>query len=186
MPPTYTFSTIIPRSLTTYRADRIQYQPIPAYMSPQQPYQLEMFAYSGLWLDILEILNLRISKLEKWLMAKKFAKPNGDFGVDFINRPLLEAEKDHFKEWFSKLDNDFDEVVGAFILEGFKLSLTWDDNNQCVIASMTCKDEQSPNYNKVLTSRGNQPLETLCMCFYKHVVIFHSGKWEQNTQRNWG
>jgi len=96
----------------------------------------------------------------------------------FINRTLTVAEDDSFIKWFQGKDRQADNAIEQAFADEYKVSLSYDEKNNCFIASMVSKAEKSLNTNKCLMARSDSWLEAIAMVVYKHHVIFNQGAWE--------
>jgi len=123
-------------------------------------------------------------------MPRNYQQPstkNGTFDYEFASLRLNEGQKNHFKEWFSENAQAFEDLIASITLEGNKNSFSWDENNDCYIASLTCNNSKSPNHKCVMTSRAEDWFEALMMNVYKYIVVCDNGAWPRDKGRNnWG
>lgn len=106
---------------------------------------------------------------------------------EFANVKLTKPQQDEFHRWYEDNNKDIDEYVRQLVNSNHKITLSSDQSNDCVIASVTCKDELSPNYGYVLTSRSDNWLEALCLCVFKDTVVCVDIPWsEAGDTSNWG
>lgn len=107
--------------------------------------------------------------------------------VEFVNINLSKAEKTQFKSWYSENQAALPELMTRFIAAGYKLSLKWDNENDCFIATSTCTDETMENGGKALSSRSDDWLEAIALNLFKTDVISEDGVWEHSGKGNsWG
>lgn len=121
------------------------------------------------------------SMQEAFKMAKSF---NKDF--KFVNRTLNVAEDAAFVEWFQNKDRRADAAIEEAFADEYKVSISYDEKNNCFVAAMTYKGEKGVNLNKSLGARSDSWLEAIAMAVYKHHVIFEQGEWivdESGRQR---
>lgn len=120
-------------------------------------------------------------------MPKFNSKTAQTFGVTFVNINLSEDDKTKFVGW---LESQGDSWVGEFanvMADGYKVGCTWDAANTCFIASMTGKEEGTPNYNCCITARSNEWSEALQLLHFKHEVICSGLAWAKHQTSNaWG
>jgi hypothetical protein len=100
--------------------------------------------------------------------------------VDFIDIPLTKQEKEQFKKWMSAQAESFDPVV-AFLGQGYRLSFSWDQDNQCVACFVSTKDPDSKNSDCILTARSDEWHKAVWAAFYKHTMILN-GLWRQKRK----
>ena len=122
------------------------------------------------------------------LMAGKTQTKYSNFNqTEFVNRNLLAEEGEAFKAWAKKENERIPDMLGQIMVNGYKVTCTWNDNNQCYIATFTGKEDAKHNVNKALSSRSDDWFEALAMNTFKHVILFKSGVWEgDTTKNNWG
>lgn len=107
--------------------------------------------------------------------------------IEFVNRNLLTEEADNFKKWEKSISSESGTLISQVMLDEYKLSITYDDNNECFIATLTGKDDQRNNPNKALSARSDDWYEAIMLALYKHLVLFSGNKWAGATQKNnWG
>lgn len=121
-------------------------------------------------------------------MAGKQKQKVFDFSkIEFVNRNLKEDEAKAFTTWAKNENERIPDHLGQIMVDDYKVSCTWDDRNQCYIATFTGKEDQRVNDNKALSSRSDDWFEALAMNAYKHLVLFKGGAWEgETTKNNWG
>lgn len=129
-------------------------------------------------------------QLEGWVhvMAGKQNKKAGNWGeMEFINVALTEQQKDEFKVWSKSKGETIADDIGQAMVNDYRLSCNWDDNNQCFIATLTGKEDQDFNAKKALSARSDDWFEAMALVLYKHIVIFDGRKWTgDGTKNNWG
>jgi hypothetical protein len=129
----------------------------------------------------------RLEQLEHE-MAGKQVKKYMDFGkVEFVNVTLNEAQKKEFLTWFKTEGERIADHLGQIMVDDYKVSCSWDDRNQCYIASFTGKEDQRVNEHKSMSSRSDDWYEALALNAYKHLVVFKGNTWDGETSKNnWG
>lgn len=107
--------------------------------------------------------------------------------VEFVNINLSKSEKTQFKAWYSENQAELPRLLTAFIAAGYKLSIKWDNENACFIATSTCIDESLNNSGKALSSRSDDWLEAIALNLFKTDVLSEDGTWESSGKGNsWG
>lgn len=108
---------------------------------------------------------------------------------EFVAVNLTEEEKKQFRLAYKDKPNDLLNPLDGFLKNGYKISLSYDQQNNCVLASMTGKDPASPNYNYVMTSRAADAWESLALALFKHYQVCDDEDWGGDTRedgRSWG
>lgn len=111
-----------------------------------------------------------------------------NFGdIKFAAIRIGETEKDTFSEWFKDANNAQPEQLGELLVLGWKCSVSWDNSNDCFIASYTQRDENDRNYNVCVTSRSDDLTEALFLGVFKIAVMFADKKIPtEQIKDNWG
>lgn len=102
---------------------------------------------------------------------------NTSFNVEFVNFKLNPAEKKDFETWHSEKGNAMLKALHETLEGDYKLSLSYDANNECFIAAMTGRDE-SLNPNRCITMRSTDWQKALFSLAYINAVIFKYGVWD--------
>lgn len=135
---------------------------------------------------IFDALN-KLSREAHIVAGKNEKKYTGFNQTEFVNRNLLEDEAKAFVAWFKTENERIPDMLGQIMVNEIKVSCTWNDANQCYIATFTGKEDHKYNPFKALSSRSDDWFEALAMTAYKHLILFRGGKWEGDTvKNNWG
>lgn len=106
---------------------------------------------------------------------------------EFARVTLDDKAKAAFKKAYAENAAEMLGELGSYAVAGYKFSLAWDDNGQCFIASMTCREPSDPNFNYVLSSRSSDAFEALALNIYKTRNYCADGVWTDGTEEsNWG
>lgn len=106
---------------------------------------------------------------------------------EFVNMSLNEAQKDQFHAWYKDAGSHAYDELDALLPAGYKVSLSHDENNSCVIATLTCKEPTDPNYGYCLTSRGPDMWTALALCVFKTTELCTDYEWPKDKrQSNFG
>lgn len=112
-------------------------------------------------------------------------KPYAD--IQFCNINLSTAEKKQFKSWFEEHRTEIHTYAAAMTSTGYKLSIKWDNEHACFIATITCTDEAMENGGKALSSRSDDWLEAIALNIFKTDVVAEDGVWENSQSgSSWG
>lgn len=131
-----------------------------------------------------------LTHYESWVhkMANKKQSSGGNWNnTEFINLSLSEPQRKDFKNWYATEGERITDHIGQAMVDDYRLSCNWDDNNQCFIATLTGKPDQRHNASKALSSRSDDWLEAMALSMFKHLVIFKGATWSgESTKNNWG
>lgn len=108
---------------------------------------------------------------------------------DFVEVTLSEEEKVAFKAHYAKDPQSLLGLVEETARGGYKLSLTYDQANECMIATLTCKEPSAVNFGYVMTSRAGDTWESIALAMYKHHYACDDEDWGAETRtngRSWG
>ena len=133
----------------------------------------------------LRKLNRFLYNLEETVMPSKNKRPGKSAtlpDITFVQYRLNAQEKKDFAKWLEGDEVKSGLTFVEFVQSGMKCSISWDDHNDCYIASATCKDEGSGNHNMCMTSRANDWYEASMMNVYKTNVLCEGGLWSDLDQ----
>lgn len=111
---------------------------------------------------------------------RRKAAAAGDGWRGFVNVELSVADKEAIKLG----DASFDDAWGFLmqrVLDGYKLSLSFDHSNSSWIASLTCKRSSDPNVGLCLTARGGRVEGAVLALWYKDDVVL-ARSWSGRAQ----
>jgi len=69
------------------------------------------------------------------------------------------------------------EFVFEAMEDGYKFSLSNDKKHNCVIATLTGREDGCENKGYAMSARGPNPLGAIAALWYKHAVKAHYGPW---------
>lgn len=124
---------------------------------------------------------------EEYGMAKSNGENTAFGNFKFASVTLTSDDKASYETWAAKIGTNLLSEVAELVSEGWKTSITWDNDNDCFIASLTCRAEKHKNENVVVVSRSDDMLEALALGIYKITVLF-KGKAlpTEKIKQNWG
>lgn len=112
-------------------------------------------------------------------MPSKNGKPTTDVkpvknqsDVSWVNYTLSDEQKRELKSQ----DFDFDNALIRLTEESLKVTLAYDDRNECYSAFLIPKNPEHKNAGCILSGRGSTPLKALKQAAYIHWQIF-DGDW---------
>lgn len=112
---------------------------------------------------------------------------NSWMNMVFIDAKLTVEQGEAFMAWRKAKPDNVEPALEKLFSDGYRMSLSWDDQNSCFIASITIKSETHENRSKCLTARSDDLFEVMAMAAYKHVVLFEGGGWDGGKTRDaWG
>lgn len=82
------------------------------------------------------------------------------------------GKKDH--EWLSKADCETEfpfSLVDELLVQGYKISESYDRRNHTYMFSVTDRDPQSAGYNACITGRGATRFDSWVSFAYRHYVV---------------
>jgi hypothetical protein len=131
-----------------------------------------------------------LSKYQEDIMPTKFLKKpsvSKDMPFVFCEVAMTESDAKNFEVWNAENSKDMFPRMEECALNGYKLSLVWDMQNECYIATYSCQDDASPNYRSSVSSRSDDAIEAICLLHYKVYIKLDGLNWrERPTRTNWG
>jgi hypothetical protein len=123
-----------------------------------------------------------------WSTEMAKSKHKAVFGnVEFIQVKLQPEDAAGFNTWCDSNRKKFLSMGQEIAEAGYKLSISPDPDNGCIIASLTGTKHASVNEGLCMSSRADTFEEAVLLCFYKHIVLFDGGEWTgTQTSQNWG
>lgn len=92
--------------------------------------------------------------------------------VSWVNYTLSSEQKAELKSQ----DFDFDNALVRLTEENLKVTLAYDDRNECYAAYLIPKNPEHKNAGCILSGRGSTPVKALKQAAYIHWQIF-DGDW---------
>lgn len=100
---------------------------------------------------------------------------SGKQWTTFVEISLAGHDMEAIEKEFGTVDALFD-ALSTMLTEGYRISLAYNPQNDAIIASVTCKDEESHNAGCTYTSFAMDWVMALKIAAYKHFVV---------TEQNW-
>lgn len=104
----------------------------------------------------------------------------------FVQYTLSKTEETAFKKWWQENSPDAVVYLAEVVNSGYKFSASWDNSNDCYIATFTCLDERSQNYCLIMSSRSDDFWEAIGINLYKHLVLFSESGYPVKSSNAWG
>lgn len=115
---------------------------------------------------------------------QKKSKGNASFSTTFVRCELTEADRKKVGPWTQTKDFSLEDLINQALGEGHKVSLSFNDNTDSYIASVTGKPEDCVNASKCYTSHAKTWYQALQVAMYKYHVIFRGEAWEDVGEEN--
>jgi len=93
--------------------------------------------------------------------------------TEFVNFTLPPEFETDIEEKFPNSDSVY-TALEALIETGYKVTFSYRFDSQSVICSLTCRNEESVNHGKTLTSFAGSWYEALRVAVYKHFIALNS------------
>lgn len=101
--------------------------------------------------------------------APKTERPvKKDSGVSWVNYTLSTDQKAELKAQTF----DFDNALLRLTEEGLKVTIAYDDYNECYSCYLIPKNPDHPNAGCILSGRGSTPIKAVKQAAYIHWNIF--------------
>ena len=108
-------------------------------------------------------------------------------GWRFININLTAEQKAAYKANGEREPQSIIDDMVYLLETRHKMSWSYSPENDMFIASVTCKDEESPNYQATVTARHQTPLLATDVLLYKILEVIGSSEWDfAETTDDWG
>jgi len=108
----------------------------------------------------------------------------------FVNINLSDVQKDEFRLWFEAEPSGYTAIVREFLLEGGKISITFDREHDCYIVTFTGALMGGSADRFAASSRAGILDEALALMAWKHGFLAEGdyGNWRPfgNTMDHWG
>jgi hypothetical protein len=148
------------------------------------------FRQKHIWKNFCaETISQRIMSIERTLeeMNKRKSQPNTYTTPLFAAVRLNSQDKAAAKRWITENFADLETYVVRALIDIWKISFSYDEGNDCYIASFTSRDEKNENYNICVVSRSDNPLEAILISYYKIYIMFDGHKLPtEHESDNWG
>jgi hypothetical protein len=122
--------------------------------------------------------------------AKEPKKDSGStFGKDavFATVSLRQDQKEEFVTWADAMYPDVHILLADFCRQGYRVTMKFDGNNACYQSSITQQDENHIHSGVIVTSRSDDPMETLMLGLYKCLIMFPDVEMPTKRERDhWG
>lgn len=101
----------------------------------------------------------------------EFFSPSDAPWGGFINVRLTDEHRGQFEAWYSSHSNDIGAMLTDILATGIKLSLTFDHENQCFLATLTGALVPPSRDRFAVSTRAGTMSEVLALACWKHFVL---------------
>lgn len=101
----------------------------------------------------------------------------------FLNLKLDDADKERFGVWFEASEKTISSLLDDAMIDGLKVSIGYDAENECYIATFTGKLIPAHDTRYAASARAGTYWEALALMCYKHFVLAE-GNWFDFTPHN--
>lgn len=120
---------------------------------------------------------------------KYFLPADAVFG-GYINLKIDEEQREAFDKWYGDHEHEFAGTCSDTLVDGMALSIKYDAENQCFLASYSGAGVTGSNERYVLTARSSSWIDALALLVYKHTELM-GGSWDDfvpstGKMRSWG
>lgn len=130
--------------------------------------------------------NIKVTLMEELIMGKK-TSPVSQFTTKFCAISLDTPAKAEAKKWLEKNGRDLDTYAVQMVRDGWKSSFSWDEYNDCFIASATMRESGHKNFDVCVTSRSDNMWDAMLLNYYKIYVLFTDQPLPtERPKDNWG
>lgn len=98
----------------------------------------------------------------------------------FVNVELSDSQKKAVKATLNKGAEQWARVIDL-VMDGYKLTVSFDDRNTSFVFAMTCRDPNDDNRGLTLTARGGSLASAVAAWVYKHDEIL-KGRWDKAAE----
>lgn len=123
----------------------------------------------------IHLRNLLDARAKDWEIMAKGKRTGFVTSIKFVDMELTADGKAAFKQWPFTHDSliSYVETRGN---EGYKLGVSYKPDRGAWIASLTCVDKASPNFEYCLSAYGGDWLQAIAVLAYKDTVLL-AGDW---------
>lgn len=112
-------------------------------------------------------------------MAKKQENPPA--WVGFANVRLSDSDKENFAAWDMEMDDCWEMLI-ARCVEGYKFTVTYNEQNKSYVCSLTCNVKRDPNAGYTLTGYAPDVATAMRVLVFKDEVLAAHGEWPKERQ----
>lgn len=115
--------------------------------------------------------------------GKSSTAPAGKSGwTDFVEISLAGHDEETILRYLSDAD-EFADAVAALCEAQYRVAVSYNAQNDAFIASLTCRDESSPNTGATVTAFAGTWVDALRVVLYKHYEVAR-GNWRSASSKS--
>ena len=119
-----------------------------------------------------------------YMARNKNSKKQAFGAVEFIRFELTADDKKALTKWVEREKDNFDMLVDEVVMSGHKMTLSFNEQNDSHICSVTGKPDDCINASRCYTSHGKTYLMAMWVALYKFHVIWKRGVWESLAEES--
>jgi len=126
---------------------------------------------------------------ERNVQQGKFWLTNDAPWGGFINVTVTDVEKDEFGVWYDENAQHVNSMLDDLLAEGMKYGVSYDQENQCYIVTLTGALVEKSNLRCCVTSRAGSWADANALSCWKHYVLCAGNYGDLLTtgrKRSWG
>lgn len=105
----------------------------------------------------------------------------------FVKRKILKEEREQFAEYQKSMKGSVNSIITMLCGESLKLSISWVDDRNSYVATVTPKKGVKRNEGMSLTGWSDSWEEAVFMCGFKHEALCDGGDWSTfEVEGDWG
>lgn len=107
----------------------------------------------------------------------------GDF--KYVNLELYPRDRAFFEKYKEENAGKEWDLLQRLVEDGYKFSSGWDERQNRPNFTITCMNENSPNYTGVMPSHSDTIEEAMWIALYKHYDLLKE-EWPIANEGRWG
>lgn len=141
---------------------------------------LSLIDYQALYYPVL-VIRIRYPT-EELFMADQRAN------WTFIHYKIPREDESKLKDYIKSCKDSVDTPITVFASQGYKISISWVDDKNSYVVTVSPKEGSKVNSKSSLPSWSDDWQEAIFMCGYKHEVLCDGGDWTPLLDKddNWG
>lgn len=97
--------------------------------------------------------------------------------MKFVDHKLTPDDQEAAAAWCDPDDPKLSTIVNETLLDGYRVTFTYDMKNKCIVVTLIGRTADCPNKDLGMTTRHGTVRHALHLAMYKHHVVFDAGAW---------